>query len=48
MTQKYIKLSLHFQHKQICKDYKDAKIMDDVETKNCVIRSWWLSPGAAT
>ena len=25
VTQKYIKPSLQFQHKQLCKDYKDAK-----------------------
>ena len=48
VTQKYIKPSLQFQHKQICKDYKDAKTMDDAETKYHVIRSWWLSSGAAT
>ena len=32
----------------MCKDCKDAKIMDNVETKYRVIRSWWLSFGAAT
>jgi hypothetical protein len=41
-------MSFPFQHKQICKDYKDAKIMDDAETKYHVIRSWWLSSGAAS
>ena len=29
VTQKYIKPSLQFQHKQLYKDYKDAKTMDD-------------------
>ena len=48
VIQKYIKPSLQFQHKQICKDYKDAKTMDDAETKYHVIRSWWLSSGAAS
>ena len=48
VTQKYIKPSLQFQHKQICKDYKDVVTMDDAETKYHVIRSWWLSSGAAT
>ena len=48
VTQKYIKPSLQFQHKQFCNDYKDAKTMDDVETKYYVICSWWLSSGAAT
>jgi len=47
VTQKYIKASLQFQHKQLCKDYKDAKTMDEAETKYHVIRSWWLSSGAA-
>ena len=32
MTQKYIKPSLQFQYKQICKDPKDAKTMDNIET----------------
>ena len=48
VTQKYIKPFLQFQHKQICKDYKDVKIMDDAETKYHVIRSWWLSPGTTS
>ena len=48
VTQKYIKTSLQFQHKQLCKDYKDAKTIDDDETKYHVIRSWWLSSGATT
>jgi hypothetical protein len=46
--QKYIKPSLQFQDKQLCKDYKDAKTIDEAETKYHVIRSWWLSSGAAT
>ena len=37
VTQTYIKPSLQFQSKQICKDYKDAKTMDDTETKYNVI-----------
>ena len=48
VTCKYIiKPSLQFQYKQLCKDYKDKKIMDDVETKYYVICSWWLSSRAA-
>jgi hypothetical protein len=38
----------YFFYKHICKDYKDAKTMDDAETKYHVIRSWWLSSGAAS
>ena len=48
VTQNYIKTSLQFQHKQLCKDYKDAKTIDEAETNYHVIRSWWLSSGAAT
>ena len=33
VTQKYIKTSLQFQYKQLCKDYKDAKTIDEAETK---------------
>ena len=39
VTKKYIKPSLQFEHNQICKDYKDAKMMDDADTKYHVIRS---------
>ena len=48
VTQKYIKPSLQFEHKQIWKDYKNAKTMDDTEAKYHVIHSWWLSSGAAS
>ena len=48
MTQKYIKPSLQFQHKQLCKDYKYAKTMDDAKIKYYIIRSWRLSSGATT
>ena len=48
LTQIYIKSSLQFQYKQICKDYKDVVIMGDVKTKYHVIHFWWLSSGAAT
>ena len=48
VIQKYIKPSLQFQQKQICKDYKEAETMDDFETKYHVICSWWLSSGATS
>ena len=48
VTQKYIKPSLQFQYKQICKDYNDAKTMDNAESKYHVLRSWWLSSGIAS
>lgn len=40
--------SLQFQHKQLCKDYKDAKIIDKADIKHHVIWSLWLSYGVAT
>ena len=48
VTQQHIRLSLQFQHKQICKDYKDAKTMNDAKTKYHVIRSWWFPFGVAS
>ena len=39
VTQKYIKMSLQFQHKQTCKDYKNTKIINDAETQYHVICS---------
>ena len=48
VTQKYIKPSLQFQHKQLCNDYKNGKTMGNVETKYYVICFWWLSSGATT
>lgn len=47
-THKFIKPSWQFQHKNICKDYKDAQTIDKVQTRDHVIRSWWLSFGIAT
>jgi hypothetical protein len=35
------------QHKQLYKDYKDAKAIDKVQIKYHVIRSWWLSSRVA-
>jgi hypothetical protein len=39
VTQVYIKTSLQSQHKQLCKDYEDAKTIDEAKTKYHVIRS---------
>ena len=39
VSQKFIRASLQFQHNQLCKDYKDAKTIDEVETKYYIIRS---------
>lgn len=48
VVQKYIKPSLLLQHKQTCKDYKNAKTMDDTKTKYHVIHSEWLLSGVTT
>ena len=37
VIQKYIKPSLMFQHKQIRKNYKDDKTMDDAETNDATV-----------
>jgi hypothetical protein len=46
ITQKHIRPSLQHEHKQLCKDYKDAKSLEDADIKYHVIRAWWLSSGA--
>lgn len=46
-TKKFIRGSFQHQHTQLCKQYKDSKIMDEAETRYLAIRSWWLSSGAA-
>ena len=38
VMQNYIKASLQFQHKQLCKNYKNVKIMDEAKNKYHVIR----------
>jgi hypothetical protein len=48
ITQKHIRPSLQHEHKQLCKDYKDAKSLEDADIKYHVIRAWWLSSGATT
>ena len=42
VMQKCIKPSLEVWNKQICKEYKDAKKMDDMKIKYHVIRLWWM------
>jgi hypothetical protein len=48
IAQIYIKSSLQFHHKQICKYYKDTPTIKDVETKYLVMCSWWSSSSIAT
>ena len=47
-TTKNIKLEFHDQHKELCKQWKDANIQEEAETRYNVIRAWWVSSGAAT
>ena len=47
-TTKNIKLEFHDQHKELCKQWKDAKTQEETETKYNVIKVWWVSSGAAT
>lgn len=48
ITQKHICLFLQFQHKQPCKEYKDAKSLEKVDIKYHVIWAWSLSSRAET
>jgi hypothetical protein len=48
ITQKHIRPSLQHEHKQFCKDYKDAKSLEDADIKYHVIRAWWLASRATT
>lgn len=47
-TQKPIKLSLKFQHEQVCKDCMDVITMEEVETKYKSTCLWWLFSNVAT
>jgi hypothetical protein len=39
-TQKYIKPDMQDQHNCLCKQYKDSKTMDDVESRYLAIQAW--------
>ena len=47
-TKADIRQDLQDQHRQLCKQYKNAKSMAEAETKYLAIRAWWLSSGAAS
>ena len=47
-TKADIRLDLQSQHRQLCKQYKDAKTSAEAESRYLAIRSWWLSSGATT
>jgi hypothetical protein len=35
------------QHNRLCKQYKDSKTMEEVESRYLAIRAWQLSSGSA-
>ena len=47
-TKADIRGDLQEQHRQLCKQYKNASSMDDVEVRYFAIKAWWLSSGATT
>ena len=47
-TKADIRPDLQSQHRQLCKQYKDAKTSAEAESRYLAIRSWWLSFGATT
>jgi hypothetical protein len=40
-------LHLRAKHMEICSNYKKSKMLDEVNAKFEVLRSWWYSTGAA-
>jgi hypothetical protein len=47
-TKADIRPDLQAQHRLLCKQYKNAKSLEEAEMKYLAIRSWWLSSGATT
>ena len=47
-TKADIRQDLQSQHRRLCQQYKNAKSMEEAETKYLAIRAWWMSSGAAT
>jgi hypothetical protein len=46
-TEKLIRVEFQETHKMLCKQYKDAKLMAEVEERYLGIKGWWLSSRAA-
>ena len=46
-TMKYIKPELQYQHKQLSRDYKDAKTQRKADEKYHAIRAWCATSGPA-
>ena len=47
-TNAYIVSTFQDQHRTLCKQYKNARSMEEAETRYLAIRAWWTSSGAAT
>ena len=47
-TKADIRGDLQEQHRQLCKQYKNASSMDDAEVRYFAIKAWWLSSGVTT
>ena len=47
-TKADIRQDLQSQHRRLFQQYKNAKSMEEAETKYLAIRAWWMSSGAAT
>jgi hypothetical protein len=47
-TKADIRADLQHQHRQLCRQYKNAASADESETRYLAIRAWWLSSGATT
>ena len=47
-TKADIRQELQSQHQRLCQQYKNAKSMEEAETKYLEIRAWWMSSDVAT
>ena len=47
-TDRLIKRELQAQHIRLCRDYKDAKNLEEAESRYLQIKAWWYSSGAAS
>jgi hypothetical protein len=47
-TKVEIRADLQYQHRQYYKQYKNATLASESETRYLAIRAWWLSSGATT
>jgi hypothetical protein len=47
-TKADIRADLQHQHRQLCRQYKNAALASESETRYLAIRAWWLSSGATS